>query len=201
MLTARQIIEQVAKDKELRSLCGKLSPNLKDDLFQELMVILLEYDPQKIELIYKENRLRFFVVKILMNQACSSTSPFFKMYRDRHETQDYDKILPDNSYRASIINNYDPFVWMTNMMDGSTDHSEIKDFIIEHAPTIIDSYSKQNDNNWYRTELFMQYIKEGSIRKLSKKTGIPPMSINRSLIEFKKEIKQKINEHTFNTSE
>jgi len=172
-LTAKEIINQIANDREYYTLCGKLAPNFKDDLFQELMVILLEYDKDKIFKLYCENKIRFFVVKILMNQACSNTSPFFKKYRMRINYADID--------------------WH--------DEQSIPDELIHATTPAIQSYSKENDNNWYRTELFMQYIKEGSIRKLSAKTGIPPMSINRSLIEFKREIKTKIHEHITNITE
>ncbi len=174
MLTVKEIVESIAKDKEYTNMCSKICPDYTDDLWQEALLILLEYDKDKLIGIYKNGRLKFFVCKILMNQAHSSTSPFHKKYRMRE-----DLYVSDITYE-------------------SYDFS--KDKLIDNCLSEISIYGAENDNNWYRSELFKLYMQEGSMRKLSNKTGIPVMSIQRSLNEFKTDIKQRLNENTSHTA-
>lgn len=169
MLTHDQLITQIATDKEYKRLCRKLSPEYSDDLFQELMIILLEYDKDKLMTLQEQKRIRFFIVKILMNQACSNTSPFYKKYRKQYYV--------DLDIEESEEDNYDL------------------------VQTEIERYKYENDDNFYRATLFEHYVNKGSIRKLSKETTIPPMSIHVSLKEFKQEIKKRINERIINNSE
>ncbi len=135
-----------------------------------------------------------------MNQARSSTSPFYKQYRNPNHELHYDK----------YSNNYDPnfddfestfFNGLNSIIDSL---SKPKDIIthelIDSTISIIDLYAASNENNWYRAELFKLYLQHGSIRKLSKQVGIPVMSICDSINEFKTDIKRLVNENTFNTS-
>lgn len=174
LLTQREIVEAIAKDRTYFDMCKKICPDNYDDLWQEVLLIILEYNSEKLIAIHSEGKLKFFVCKIMMNQNFSSTSPFHKKYRAK-----------ESFYKSDIAQ--DPY-----------DYEE--DILLDKALTEISLYGTENDNNWYRAELFKLYLKEGSIRALSKKTSIPVMSIHRSLNEFKADIKKRINENTSNTS-
>lgn len=58
-----------------------MAGQLADDLFQEMVLIILQYPSEKIEQVKCP---RCFVVKILSNMWNSSTSPFFYKYRKRN---------------------------------------------------------------------------------------------------------------------
>ena len=58
-----------------------LSPKYMDDLVQEIYLILLEYNQEKLQYIYDKGQLNFFLTRIIKNQYFSNTSPFFKKYR------------------------------------------------------------------------------------------------------------------------
>jgi hypothetical protein len=92
-----ELITKTSQDKELRQICRKIGGNLSDDLFQELMVILLEYNEQKLIDIYNKGYYKWFLVKTLTNQFNSNSSPFNKKYRPK----DIDYIITDN-YDHSI---------------------------------------------------------------------------------------------------
>ena len=92
-----ELITKTSQDKELRQICRKIGGNLSDDLFQELMVILLEYNEQKLIDIYNKGYYKWFLVKTLTNQFNSNSSPFNKKYRPK----DIDYIITD-SYDHSI---------------------------------------------------------------------------------------------------
>ena len=96
-MTFLQLITKTSQDKELRQICRKIGGNLSDDLFQELMVILLEYNEQKLIDIYNKGYYKWFLVKTLTNQFNSNSSPFNKKYRPK----EIDYIITD-SYDHSI---------------------------------------------------------------------------------------------------
>lgn len=96
-MTHLQIITNTSQDKDVKQICKKIGGNLSDDLFQELMIILLEYDKQKLVDIYNKGYYKWFIVKTLTNQFNSNSSPFNKKYRPK----DIDYIVTDN-YDYSI---------------------------------------------------------------------------------------------------
>ena len=96
-MTFLELITKTSQDKDLKQICRKIGGNLSDDLFQELMVILLEYNEQKLIDIYNKGYYKWFLVKTLTNQFNSNSSPFNKKYRPK----DIDYIITD-SYDHSI---------------------------------------------------------------------------------------------------
>ncbi len=86
------VITKTSQDKELKQICRKIGGNLAEDLFQELMLILLEYDKEKLLSIYNKGYYKWFLVKTLTNQFNSNSSPFAKKYRPK----EIDFILTSN---------------------------------------------------------------------------------------------------------
>ena len=88
------VITKTSQDKELKQICRKIGGNLAEDLFQELMLILLEYDKEKLLSICNKGYYKWFLVKTLTNQFNSNSSPFAKKYRPKEIdfilTSDYD---------------------------------------------------------------------------------------------------------------
>lgn len=68
---------------EIRVICDNIGVDAKykDDLIQEVILIILEYDKEKIEQLYASNQMNFFLVRIIKSQYNSITSPFYKQYR------------------------------------------------------------------------------------------------------------------------
>lgn len=56
-----------------------------EDLKQELSIILLEYDEEKIITMYEKKQLKFFLVKVIQFQYFSATSPFYKKYKKYYQ--------------------------------------------------------------------------------------------------------------------
>lgn len=61
--------------------CYNIASNLFDDIFQDTVLILLEYDLGKLKDIIYKGKFNAFVTKILKNQLNSTTSAFYKTYR------------------------------------------------------------------------------------------------------------------------
>lgn len=98
-MTKAEIILYANTDK-YKSICSRLCANLSDDLHQEFLLILCEYDENKIEDIRQPDA---FLYRILKNMACSSTSRFYETYRKQLTKEDVRKIkekqTPEPNYK------------------------------------------------------------------------------------------------------
>ena len=84
-MTKAQIVEELANENRVELMIAniahqRLSPELKD-LAQEIYIILLEYDEDKIFDLYEHDQMNFFIARIIINQFRSSNSPFHKVFR------------------------------------------------------------------------------------------------------------------------
>lgn len=90
MSTCNEIIEYVYNHKEICRLIKSVHPiDLQDDLKQEMAMALLSMDCDKIQTIHASNGIIGFSIKIITNMAFSSTSRFYKKFRQ----SDYDKAI------------------------------------------------------------------------------------------------------------
>lgn len=78
-----KIMIELYEDRIIRDIIDnmKVSSIDADDLEQEIYMILLEYDNDKIIEMYKNEQLRYFIVGVLQRQYFSNTSPFYKKYK------------------------------------------------------------------------------------------------------------------------
>lgn len=58
----------------------KLDKELKNDLEQEICLIMLSYNNDKLNMIHNQKHMNAFITGILRNQLHSSTSPFYRSY-------------------------------------------------------------------------------------------------------------------------
>lgn len=84
------VIEQGIVDKALR-LYG-VHTSHREDLAQEVLLILLEMDNERLNDIHDDGKLSHFVTKIIKNQWCSNTSTYyalFRKYENKKATNEY----------------------------------------------------------------------------------------------------------------
>lgn len=80
-----EIVNKIAKGKMVEQMVQNiahqsLSADLKD-LCQMVYLILLEYDEQKLQDLWSNNQMNFFLARIIINQFRSTNSPFHTIYR------------------------------------------------------------------------------------------------------------------------
>lgn len=87
------MINKIANEKLVEDICKNIgvSPKYMDDLVQEIYLILLEYDQEKLQAIYDNDQINYFLTRIIKNQWCSTTSPFYRKYRKYYEHTDENK--------------------------------------------------------------------------------------------------------------
>ena len=93
IMTNNQIVEAVSGD--VKSIIDNMvvKDDHRDDLFMEILLILLTYDHKKLEAIYNRSQIKFFVARIICNQYYSIHSAFYKKYK-KYEDNKYN--LMDN---------------------------------------------------------------------------------------------------------
>lgn len=85
-MTKHEIVEALAQDRVVENMAlniahsGTLTPDLQD-LCQGVYLILLEYDEAKVQDLYQNSALDFFIARILANQYLSKSSPFYNLFR------------------------------------------------------------------------------------------------------------------------
>jgi hypothetical protein len=197
LITKNEILTGLWQSQFIKDLLQTITSGhqLKEDLRQELFLILLEMDEKKIIRAHKGNWLHYLCVNIVKKQYHSNTSPFHKMFRKECAT---DVEVP--------LQNVDDAFW-----------SEANDEIIEKVVWFI-----ENKLDLVDRELFKIYYKIGrydrwvgdlrdatcqkatsSLRKVEKKLAITTLdgkqisigydtirlSLNRSLMRIKHYLK------------
>lgn len=87
----RKIIEQLARDKVVESIVENVNNSDEDrfDLVQDIYLDLLCKDDDFIIKLHEDNKLRYFIVKMVTNNIKSKTSPYFYQYKKSREKLDY----------------------------------------------------------------------------------------------------------------
>ena len=80
-----QIIDQLARERRVETMLANIAKKpvsgTLEDLCQMVYLILLEYDDAKIEDLWENGQMNFFIARILINQYKSTNSPFYKLFR------------------------------------------------------------------------------------------------------------------------
>ena len=147
-----------------------------DDLLHETVVILYEKINKKtIRKLIKKKQLIFFIVRIMINQYHSNSSPYYTKYKKYYS-------LIHGSYNTSLL-------WTEHWLNNLTETNEIKEKEkIEQL--LIDAENKLGKLNWFDAEIFkIYYLLKHTIRSLSKETGISKTTIYKSITNIKKQLK------------
>lgn len=172
--TTTHVIDNVLLDPFYREMVDKMcSGKNYEDLWQDFMLILLEYPQEKLVDIYNSGTLRYFSIGIIRNQVHSSTSPHHKKYRGSWD-------IPEGHEEA-----YTPD--LDKQLDEQTKLNIIKELLKEE--------------HWYDRQLFEMYYLDGySYGELADKTNIPKSSIWHTVTETKKRLIKKLKNNDRNNT-
>jgi uncharacterized protein (DUF111 family) len=164
-LTKNEIISALFSGKNFRDCIGKMEPDhLREDLRQEVILIICEQPEEKIMQLHNDKALEFFTVRVILNQIKSKTSPFAKKYRSIHQEFNNHEI-------ADCI---------------ETEERELREMIEDMAIEEVDQLY------WYNKGLVELYIKYGNFRAVQKETGIPLASLYATIKKSFNQIRQKV---------
>jgi len=167
-LTRSQIIEELYKSKEIKQALMKMHPaNLREELKQEMFLNLCSITDDKFWSIYNNNGvsgLKYWLVRCMLNMIYSTgmNQPFFRHFRAR-----FDSI--DDVQELAQIND---------------DSKEYKESLFNHVDSARKSLS------WYEDRLLDTYVELNfNQTEISRRTGIPYMSIVKTIANIKKKIR------------
>ncbi|MBR1575872.1 MAG: hypothetical protein IJ654_05410 [Bacteroidales bacterium] len=96
-MTKREIVEILARERRVETMVQNIAhaPIADDlqDLAQMVYIVLLEYDDEKIEDLWENGQINFFIARIILNQYRTSHSPFYDLVRKFRERSE--PIPPD----------------------------------------------------------------------------------------------------------
>lgn len=79
-----EIIEELAKNKTIEEIVSNVAQNPNEDTLKDLSQILYEdlllKDEDKIVRLYEEEKLQFFITRMVLNSIKSKTSRFYYLF-------------------------------------------------------------------------------------------------------------------------
>lgn len=94
-----KIIEEIETSKMLDILFTnmRIPQEEFDDLKQEIYIIILDYDREKIIEMYEKKQLKYWLVRVITNQYFSKYSTYYYKYRKYYEIIDKNNLNKDNN--------------------------------------------------------------------------------------------------------
>ena len=151
-------------DNEFELAFKNIGRDLWEDLRQEVALIVLEYDKDKIKDLEEKGKqvFKFWIVRICCNQLHSKYGKMWRLYNQLLPVEDIVKFVRE------------------------------EDETFDDQPLINSIESRIEQLYWYDKEILKMYIELGSVRKVSAVTGIPHTSIFITIKNIRKCIKQSL---------
>lgn len=163
---------------KVNELLSKIKPiELQEDLRQELAIVLLEYNCNKLIKIQKEGNLLGFTLRILWTIGTGLKNDFYRKYKKNNLTE-FTDILILNKYS----NEYD----LINDKDEDLSNYAINK--LNHKLTI-------NANEAHESIIFKKYVELKSCTKVAEYFNIPKKHVFLVVKKTKDELKKTINDN------
>ena len=161
-------IDKLFREKDLNRLLENIEPKeLQDDLKQELAIILLKYDCDKLKSIIFDGKFLGFVNNTLWNLATQSNNVFVRTYR-KH---DIDKAV---AYLNSLQS------------------KELKGGIV--ADRHLEKKMQKSAKDAHEAIIFRKFVECRNMKEVAKYFNIPHKHVFIVVTNVKKELKERINE-------
>ena len=79
-----KIIDEISKDKLVEEIVYNIGDRGDEDLkdlIQDIYINLLEKEDNLIETLYSENQLKYFIIRMVVNNIHSKNSPYYTKYK------------------------------------------------------------------------------------------------------------------------
>lgn len=75
--------EKIITEGRIDEICRNLMIPKQDreDLVQEIALVLLEYDDDKVERMYEKNEINYWLTRVIKNNYWSNTSQFYRKFK------------------------------------------------------------------------------------------------------------------------
>ena len=140
-----------------------------EDLLHETILALYNADQEKIKIIIERKQLTFYIVRIILNQYQSNTSPYHKKYRKQYN---------EKQLKEFYIYTKEPLTKeKMKQLEEQEDRLQWIDEKLKHL-------------SWFDVEVFKIYYREGfSLNKMQKETKINRSTLGKSIRFIKNYLK------------
>ena len=140
-----------------------------EDLLHETILALYNADQEKIKIIIEKKQLTFYIVRIMLNQYQSNTSPYHKKYRKQYN---------EKQLKEFYIYTKEPLTKeKIKQLEEQEDRLQWIDEKLKHL-------------SWFDVEVFKIYYREGfSLNKMQKETKINRSTLGKSIRFIKNYLK------------
>jgi len=170
MNNCNEYIEKIYRNQKVNDLISKIKPvELQDDLRQEMAIVLLNYDCEKLVSIYNEGNLVAFVLKIIWKMGTLQNGEFYKVFKKNNI---------EKAYEYSRLMNTGKSI--------SLEYANIAKKVLDHKLTM-------NANDAHESIIFSKYVELKSCNKVAEYFGIPHLHVSIVVRKTKKELKTILN--------
>lgn len=177
-----KIISDHYNNPEVVSFFKKIAGDWWEELRQDVFLILCEYNKDKIIDMNSKKALKFFIVRITLNQYRSKNSKFY-----------YQNIKNNNLGIAltndDMVKSADAILFSNQIYDTQGESAyEIIERRIQNVENVIE------DLRYFEREVLKLYLELGTYKNVSLKTGIPIRTIANGVKNAIINVKSNINE-------
>lgn len=204
-MTKNAIIEKLFLSKNFNDCLSRMEPEyLREDLKQEVIAIVCEWSDEKVIGLHTGKQLEFTVVRIILNQIQSNTSPFYKKFRQYLVELDYNKwVYNEYDVHGNDRNNKKILDSLDNLQGYLVDHpiDDINEIIDRHEREQIENNvldeiedmknDRVNNARYYKGQMIGLYQELGNFRAIEAETQIPFISCYKVIKQSFQELKEK----------
>lgn len=105
-MTHSEIITSIANDKEIKKVAMIIAKgnDVGNDLFQEMLIILIDENQDKLAGIFKRHETKWYCTRIMNNMFKGKHTPFYKKHLSVNSNTDMRVYMEDREVWPEIIN-------------------------------------------------------------------------------------------------
>lgn len=180
-MNCSQVIESYYNDESIITFFKNIAGEWWDELRQDVFVALCEYDESRIIEMHQKKYLKFFTIRIALNQFRSKHSKFY--YQNFKNNNSSLALTDDDSIEVA-----DSYLFKAQAYDLQEDAEWVKREEMHHF-----AQSEMENLRYFEKEILKLYLHLGTYKKVSQETGIPIRSVafgvKNAILNIKSKIK------------
>jgi hypothetical protein len=179
----KEIISKHYESLDLVDFFKNIANDWWDELRQDVFLAICQYDEEKILDMHNRKCLKFFIIRIALNQFRSKTSKFY--YQNFKNNANIIALVDDDT-----IENADSILFQNSLYDlqGETAYDKVEAKIVLAEKSI-------EKLRYFECEVLKLYLELGTYKKVSQDTGIPIRTIANGVKNAIKNVRLNINEN------
>lgn len=190
-----EIISELWRSPEVSAAIAKMEPaELRDDLRQEVFLVLCEMPESKLQGLHERGELRWFLTRVMLNMIKSDRSTFYNTHRKFPEQ------IISGSHTITVcgeiathkcgLPEIELFKYAKGYRNGYSPRAQQDDNAPSWADRIKDAVGELD---WYEAEMLRLYAEMGyNCVPVAKATGIQARSVRYAVSQAREKLKKKL---------